>query len=308
MAIFPKTEEKSKPKGTLTGPRALLLGAVLGLVVGGVGMLAFMRTPKPSPEFPPAGQPTDTVVSPQFESKLMVRLTPLQPDWMTRAINGALSTTAPSTDNPGTQTGGPNQQPSGQTPNVEPPPSMPGGIVTGGAATGNMGLSPVKPPPPPVSRDVQLVKLDVYDANPVLEADAVEGFAKSLGATVRQLSDFKDADGREADALLILIPEDKVSVLMSYIEGKQPNVLDSSWKGDSDARQSRLFDEPERQLEAMERKRKELLMKFLEDATPVRVVDEAIAKLKTTIARMKIEPKLEKLAAIKVTYRPKSQG
>lgn len=154
--------------------------------------------------------------------------------------------------------------------------------------------------------DVQLVKLDVYDANPVLEAGAVEGYAKSLGATVRRLSDFKDSDAREADALLILISDDKLNQLVSYVKGKQPNVLDSFWKGNADTRQSRLYDEPQRQLDAMERKRKELLMKFLEDATPVKIVDEAIDKLKSTLGRLKIDSKLEKLAAVKVTYRPKN--
>jgi hypothetical protein len=306
MAIFPKTEEKPKHKGTLAGPKALLLGAVLGLVVGGAGVLAFMRTPKPAPEFPPISRPTDTVVSNQFSAQPTVMLTPAEPDWMTRAIKGALTTPSIKGATTGLQ---PNSQSAPQSAplrNVEPPASMPGGLVTSGPPPGNMSLAPVKPPPPPISSEVQLVKLDVYDGNPVLDAGTVESFAKSLGASVRQLSDFKDSEGREADALLILIPEDKLPALVKYIEEKQPNILDSSWQGDADARQSRLFDEPQRQLDVMERKRKELLLKFLEDATPVKVVDEAIAKLKTTIARMKIEPKHEKLAAVKVTYRPKS--
>ena len=183
---------------------------------------------------------------------------------------------------------------------------MRGAIVTNPVPSGNLSLAPVKPPPPPVSSDVQLVKLDVYDANPVLEAGAVESLARGLGATVRQLSDFRDPDGREAEALLVLIPEAKLSQFVSYITGKQPNVLDSSWKGDPEVRQSRLYEEPQRQLDAMERKRKELLMKFLEDATAVKVVDEAIDKLKATIGRLKIDTKLEKLAAVKVTYRPKN--
>src|SRR5688572_31508493 len=93
MAIFPKSEPSPPAKSTLAGPKALLLGAVLGLVVGGAGVLAFMRTPRPPAELPPNTLPAnETVVSPQFDSSPTVLLTPPQPDWITRALRGAFTT------------------------------------------------------------------------------------------------------------------------------------------------------------------------------------------------------------------------
>lgn len=308
MAIYPKPKESAANRSPLAGPKAILLGAVLGLVVGGAGVLAFMRTPKAEPGPPPNTTPPNSVVLPHFDAQPTVSLNPRESDWMTRVLKAVAA--APAAKNPASPStdpgAAPNAPPNSKVPNAPSPPRLPGGIVQTPTDPGSMSLAPVRPPAPPVSNDVRLVKLDIYDANPVLDAGAVAGFARSLGATVRELHDFKDSDGREADALLILLPDNKLDQLVRYVMDKQPNVLDSSWQGDSDVRQNRLFEEPQKQLDAMERKRKELLLKFLEDATPVKTVDDAIAKLKTTIARLQIEPKLDKLAAVKVTYRPRS--
>jgi hypothetical protein len=191
--------------------------------------------------------------------------------------------------------------------NVSPPePSISGNITVGPIATEQIGFTPIKPPPPPATTQVQLLRVDVLDSRPVIEPAQVASLARGMGGIARELTSVSETSELEASGVLVLLDEAKVETFVEWIKQQQPNVFDVAWRGDSDSRQAKLLDEPQKQLDALEKKRRELLMKYYEDATPVKVVDEAIEKLKITIGRLRIGPKESRLAAIRVTFRAKA--
>ena len=210
------------------------------------------------------------------------------------------------------------ETPTAGTPNAQPPPSAsapvlpPPSELHGAAPTGPLptrgGTNPFQPPTPDAvirAPEVRLVRLNVYTSGGDSARSELESFAQSLGAETRSFTDFGNLEREPAEGLLILVQDKHVEETVKFVQSRNSNVAEQSWRVTPQLRQSRLEDETQAALFALKARRQQLLIKYLDDADPVRDVEEAISKAEATLRRLRIAEAEQSLAAIKVTFGPR---
>ena len=166
-----------------------------------------------------------------------------------------------------------------------------------------MGLQPVSPPAPSqAAPDVRLVLISISDRNSPLGKSELEDIVNGAAASVRSYSEFGGPELTEREGVLVLIPEKRVADLLASIKKLEPGASEVSWKGPSEARQSRLIGEIELQIIELKAKRQQLLIRYLEEAPQVVDIDEALVRAKQSLAKLRIEKELTGMAAVRVTF------
>lgn len=273
----------------ITPAMIALFAGVGGLVVGSVAVFAAMRNQAPTEVLPltnPAvtANPPATIPDPAAEAEDP----PTQPD----PAAGAAPPDAAA-----------GQPPAGTAPPSLPPPSS--------QISGTLGPSPnnpLVPPMPDVSLrepEVRLVRLNVYTSNPEDAQAELAGALRSTGGQVRTFADFGNTALTQSAGMLVLIPENGVAKLIDLVKAQNGNVAEQSWKTTVASRQARLEDDVHAALFELKARRQSLLVKYYEDASEVKAVDEAIAKVEDSIKKLLIPADSQNLAAVKITFGPR---
>lgn len=283
--------EVMKPK-VATGWEGALWG-VAGLFIGGVAVFFALSSgtqdaPVATVQRPPVVEQPETGAPPeQAPDSLMP---PVEP------------TTAPTVPT------GPSA-PAGATPPApatRPGPAMGGTLPFGPPPTG--GNAPLKVDVPDASirtQEVQLSRLNVYTSEGSAARDEILAFAKSKGGQVRTFVDYGNAEQVPSDGLLVMLSDKEADALVQYVMSKNANVAEQRYRTAPAARQARIQDEAQSALFALKAKRQKLLVRFLEDAGPVKQVEEDIAIAEAAIQRLRIPEEQQSLAAVKVTFGPR---
>ncbi|MCO5296634.1 MAG: hypothetical protein M9921_07240 [Fimbriimonadaceae bacterium] len=281
----------------LTPGMIALFAGVGGLVVGSVVVFAAMRNQAPKVVLP-AGEPAPVASAPP--AVVPDPVDPASAEDPGAAADGA-GETAPGTS-PTTQPSGP-----GAAPTVPPPTSQISGTL--GPANGlPSGTDPLIPPSPDVTLrepEVRLVRLNVYTANPEEAQEELVRSLKPLGGQIRTFADYGNPAHTPSIGMLILIPEEGVEKLVNLVHAQNGNVAEQSWKTTVASRQARLEDDVQAALFDLKAQRQSLLVKYFEDATPVKEVDEAIAKIEDSIKKLHIPAEAQQRAAVKITFGPR---
>ncbi len=120
----------------------------------------------------------------------------------------------------------------------------------------------------------------------------IAAFVKKRGGTVRSV----------AGGMMVLVPRDQAPGVMAVLSKHGTVTSQESWSGTPSERQNRLVADLEQQRGALMKKRSELLVKYLEDASPVKQVEEDIKTVERRIEELQIEPAAQHMAAVKVTF------
>jgi|GEM_PF-4948120 len=127
-------------------------------------------------------------------------------------------------------------------------------------------------------------------------------YAARLGGKASQLTE-KGADNRpEVKGVLATIPGDKVQQMLKFAAELGAVVEKQSWAGSGNDRKERLQDQEKSRLDSLKRLREALLATYLEDAQPVKEVDEEIAKAQETLKEIKTESGGDKMAVVRIMF------
>lgn len=282
----------------LTPGMIALFAGVGGLVVGSVVVFAAMRNQAPKTVLPTdapavAAKPPATLPDPLDAAP---REEPVDP-----AAAAATDPAAPPEEVP--NSAAPNQAP----PTIPPPTSQINGTL-GPQGAIPKGTDPLIPPTPDVNLrepEVRLVRLNVYTADPERSQSDLAAALKPLGGQVRTFADFGNPSHTPSAGMLVLLPDAGVEKLVNLVHSQNGNVAEQSWLTTIASRQARLEDDVQAALFDFKAQRQSLLVKYFEDATPVKEVDEAIAKIEDSIQKLRIPSKSQNLAAVKITFGPR---
>ncbi len=170
------------------------------------------------------------------------------------------------------------------------------------------GTAPMKVDVPETGirdQEVQLARLNVYTSDAANARDEILAYARSKGAQARIFVDYGNAEREPSEGLLVMLPDKDAEGLVQYVQSKNGNVAEQRYRIAPAARQARIQDEAQAALFALKAKRQKLLVKYLEDADPVKEVEEAIVKAADAIKRLRISDEQQSLTAVKVTFGPR---
>lgn len=261
--------------------------AGVGLGIGGLRVYsslsakpqaALRRLPPVAPQAQPPA-PTPAATQPQ---------SPPLPAKPPAGVAGAKQETKPEA------TGGPKPQ---------NPPVNPFGGLVGVLPDKGLGMLPAisqpeaaKPPPPP--EEWRLVELSM----PGDDAQKVAGIAKQFSASTKAVTEFQGERHTPVDGLLLFVPPGKTQPLLTALTGVGATVA-FDWKGGSADRQRVLTEKSATLLRDLQRKRQELLVRYFEDAIPVRDLDDQIAAV-TAALKQYNERAPAKADTVKVLFLP----
>lgn len=276
--------------------RVAALFAIGGLLVGALAVALFMR-------FGGASQPNEEPIP----------VASLRVDGLKGRVQPVPTVEAPPTEITAPETAEGSAAPDAaqpvpptQAPSL-PPPTELRGSVPNGSSPSPVGTRPFQPPTPDAAlrtSEVPFVRLNVYTAAGESARAEVEAYVHSLRAESRAFTDF-GSEGEPTEGLLVLISDQHVDATVKFVQARNSNVVEQSWKISPQLRQIRLEDETHAALFNLKAKRQKLLVKYLDDADPVRVVEESITKAEAALRRLKIKEADLPLAAIKLTFGPR---
>jgi hypothetical protein len=102
----------------------------------------------------------------------------------------------------------------------------------------------------------------------------------------------------EERGTLVFVPDSELNAAVSAIGG----AASEEWRGSASARRSRLVSDYRRQLTELNSRRAQLLVKYFEDATEVKVVDEEIERIQKGIRQLEPAPGTDRMSLIHVRF------
>lgn len=131
------------------------------------------------------------------------------------------------------------------------------------------------------------------------KADDLVAYASKLGGKANALKEKSVVTGVQAT-----VPDKVLADLIKHAVGLGASVVDkSSFNGDGTERSQRLAQEAESKLASLKKYREALLVTYLEDAQPVKDVDEDIAEAQKAIDEAKAaKPAVEKMTVVRFAF------
>lgn len=161
----------------------------------------------------------------------------------------------------------------GPLPNVGGPGiAMPSNPVPGGSTPETNQQTPKAEP----AGKERYVAMTVTGAEPSQGQSSLVSMANSLGGTANKFSHMNEDGTVEAQGVLIIIPASKYEQAKSKIEGLGGASIDSMNEGNASGEQSKIQGIFIARLTKLREKQKDLLVDFLDDAQPVKLIKEAI--------------------------------
>lgn len=137
--------------------------------------------------------------------------------------------------------------------------------------------------------------------------DALQGrmstFARDAGGSSRPFVDYRAGQPQQSRGLLVVVPNDRLEEAFLEIVRVGSIAARDSWRGTAAGRRTRLAGDLLDQRDVLEKRRQELLVRWLEDAEPVRRVDEELAEVRRSLAEVELSRDTDAQAVIKITFR-----
>lgn len=212
------------------------------------------------------------------------------------------------TKNPGTPATAPAAKPSAGTPDgpgskylnellakglPEPPPALT--IPTTTPAT-----TPTKPAV--AEGQVRLVSVSRIAPDRAGAADNLTEVVKGFGGKVQVLTEQGSDRKPQVKGLLAFVPEKSAPDLLKELSSDGNYVEQFSWTGTPSARRARLVEDANARIASLKKLRTVLLVTYLEDAEPVKDVDEEIAKANKSIGELSTDEATDNMTIVRVTF------
>lgn len=291
------TRRPSSPRANLGLQRALFL--LLGVALGGglvLGTLAWARreAPRVADRRPPA---TVEPNLPRGHENAVQNSVPPKPT----ADDGAPpkgATPLAAKPNPG------NEGPGNAGPGKAPPPKQISGTIPD--APLSSGTSPFNPGPIFVSPDEKAspkttlvdVRLSVSDGDKALSQAQVVA-AKAGGVAIQ--FDEHASEGPATGALLF-VPQNRLADAEKALGGVGSIVIKDHWSGTNADRLDRLQGAAESAVSDLRVRRQELLVKYLEDAPQVTLVDQEIERIQRSLSALRAQKASAGTAILKLKF------
>lgn len=203
---------------------------------------------------------------------------------------GATPPTTPGATAAGTPPAGPSPE-AGKAASKAPPP-LKGSIGTPPLAVEPLSPTVVATPTvPPTDAPSQI-------GSSLIEVDLGGGGDSARGridAEVRKhRGTLRTVEVEGKRSLLVFVPPDRADLVLKASGGR----VTTRWNGSSEERRARLTGDIARRVADLESRRKALLLRYFEDAIPVREVDEALEQAKADLRRLSPPPSADRMTAI----------
>ncbi|MBS1728780.1 MAG: hypothetical protein JST51_18840 [Armatimonadetes bacterium] len=129
---------------------------------------------------------------------------------------------------------------------------------------------------PTAAGNEHYLSISMNGPEPVKGQEQISGIASSLGGTARTFTHMKLDSTVEAQGVLVIVPAAKFAEAQKRIEALGGASIDSVYNGPATDRQSELQSTFSTRLSKLQDRRKDLLVQFLDDAQPVKQINEAI--------------------------------
>lgn len=133
-------------------------------------------------------------------------------------------------------------------------------------------------------------------------ADDLIAYVKKLGGKAQPVSETGDDGKAEVRGVLATVPEKAVPDLLKHVASAGAVVEKQTWSGTSAERKAKLTEDAEARIASLKKLREALLVTYLEDAQPVKDVDEEIAKASKTIEQVQADKADEKMAVVRIGF------
>lgn len=128
------------------------------------------------------------------------------------------------------------------------------------------------------------------------KADIV-AVAKGLGGSSHSFAEADPHGGTRIEGVILFVPASKLDEALAKVGGS----VDGRWSGPATDREDQLIQPYKDRIDALEAKKSELLVKYLEDAPEVREIQDAIDSLTKTMAQLHPDKSKDSQAWIVVT-------
>ena len=159
--------------------------------------------------------------------------------------------------------------PAGATTNLPTEP-VPGGAPAGGNAKVVDGGQPIS------GGKEHYVSISMNGPDPEKGQGSISGIASSFGGSARTFTHMAEDGTVEARGVLVIVPAAKFEEAKAKIEGLGGATIDTSYDGLASDRQSQIQAMFVSRLAKLRDRQKDLLVDFLDDAQPVKIINEAI--------------------------------
>lgn len=296
------------PRRRMRSAWGVLTGLTLGLVFGVGGAWLFLQAGEGAPPTPVTGfdlhqgtlDPPDEL---QFEVD--------QPPSEVSAATLYSPDADPAVTPPGTAPG--LAGPAGVGRAASPPPlqgALPLNPFGRGAGLspfegGSMGTLPAVGAQSPVVQPLGSVLETVVMHREQFDAvqARMSSFARDAGGSARAFVLYQVGQPQQPRGLLVMIPNDRLEEAFMELVRLGSIVERDSWQGSAAARRTRLASGLLDQRDELEKRRQELLVRWLEDAEPVKRVDDELAEVRRSLAEVELGRETDPLAVIKLTFR-----
>jgi hypothetical protein len=139
--------------------------------------------------------------------------------------------------------------------------------------------------------------------DPEQSATKVITFANSSGGTGRLFAHMTEEGSVESYGALLLIPASKFEAIKSQILGLGDVKIDGTIPGDPKDHQATIQGVFNARLTRLRDKRKELLVDFLEDAQPVKLINDAIDQESRALQATRLSGKTRGKVAIRIMFK-----
>lgn len=146
--------------------------------------------------------------------------------------------------------------------------------------------------------EVPMVTLTFSVGDGAAAASSVIGIARNYGGVGVPVTEVLDR--RTRNGCLVYVPQDRLDAFLGNLNGVGSLMERVRWRGSEGERRARLASEAERRLDDLQADRKNLLIKYLDDAPEVKEIDEQIALQRKAISALRLRAPGPKMVAVRV--------
>jgi hypothetical protein len=137
-------------------------------------------------------------------------------------------------------------------------------------------------------------------------ADDLIAYVQKIGGKAQPLTEQGSEGKPEVKGVLATVPEGVVKDLLKHVSDAGAVVDKQTWTGSSNDRKAKLVEDAQSRIASLKKLREALLVTYLEDAQPVKDVDEEIAKATKGLDQLQTDKGAEKMAIVRISFVNKS--
>jgi len=149
----------------------------------------------------------------------------------------------------------------------------------------------------------QYVSMSLDGPEPEKGQSSISGIASAVGGTARTFSHMAEDGTVESRGVLVIVPAGKFDEAKTKIAALGGATIDSTYEGVASERQTQIQSPFLSRLAKLQAKRKDLLVDFLDDAQPVKQINEAIDQETRAVSATRLPGNLGGKAVLRITLK-----